>query len=230
MSSIYDSVPDEFFLKKVDEFEPLLWYAAKRFEIPGVLLPEDLYQEGLIALEETFDNHWTCDPDSYDFTRAFKSRLFHRMSEVLRRHKTESRDWRKELHATLDNDDENEVLGKIPQTTFPSPDHLLAMRDLSRYLEAIEAELKQAAIDGPLFSTIADDALELLRILVDPDFELPEHIKSCYERLPSSGLSNSILAELTGWDIMHVRRALKRLRKHAAKLASQFGLVIPSEE
>lgn len=233
MASIYDTEPDEHFYQKVTEFDSLLWYAAKRFEIKGVLHCEDLYQEGLVALEETFDNHWTRHPDSPEFTRAFKSRLFHRMSEVLRRCKTQSRDWRKELHSLLDpdsEDDTRDILNQIPQTTFPPPDRGLELEGLQKYRTAIEDSLRVAARSKPCFSTLEEDAIELLHLVTDPDYEVPDALKIFYERVPSEGFSNAILAEITGWDVMHVRRALKRLRLHARQLATEYGLTITSKE
>jgi len=234
MGSIYDVEPDETFIRKLREYEPLLWAAAKRFEIKGVLLPEDLYQEGMIALEQTFEEHWKTDPDSPDFTRSFKSRLFHRMSDVLRRHKTQSRDWRREVRdgarlspdATTDPD--VPVCDRLPQSVFPPPDSSLELRDLKRFVKTLEADLKEASLNGPLWGSSADDALEVLRLVVDDGLEIPDEIREAYERMPSR-MTNMVLAEITGWDVMKVRRALKRLRKHARQLAGSFGLQPPKE-
>lgn len=228
MESIYDTGQGESFLRKVGEYEPLLHYAAKRFEIPGVLNWEDLYQEGMIALEETFDYHWTRDPDSEEFTKAFKSRLFHRMHEVLRKYKTQSRDWRKELHATLDMDDEDDIFNKIPQRTFPPPDHNLHVQDLNKYVGELQESLREASRKAVGYSTFFVDAIELLNLITDPNLELPEDITDCYDRVPTEGFSNTILAELTGWDVMHVRRAMKRLRRHARVLSEKYGFSIPA--
>jgi len=217
------------FVETLRTFEPLIWYAANRYEIPGVLLPEDLYQEGLIALEDALVEHWDHPPDSEEFARAFKSRLFHRVHDVLKRHKTQSRDWRKEVRALLDEDDEDDgIVARLRQSTFPPPDRGLELRDLTRFLERLRDDLKQASLEGSLWGNSADDALEILEIVSDDEYEIPKHIRDLYERMPTH-MTNAILGEITGWDRMKVRRALKRLRKHARTIARQFGYQIPEE-
>ncbi len=233
MGSIFDETPNEFFEKKVIEYEPLLWYAARRFEIPGILPREDLYQEGLIVLDELLTETIVNHPDSGDFTRSFKTRLFHRMSEKLKPHKTQKRDWKKELRDLLfkderDNDGTVSIFNRIPQSTFPSPDHLSELLALQQYLDALESDLKQASLTGQLWGNSADDALEVLHLVIDPDLKIPKEISSIYERFPTA-LTKPLLSELTGWDRNKVRRALRRLRKHARELAPKFGIEVPPE-
>jgi len=231
-SSVFDATPNEFFAKKLIDFEPLLRYAAKRFEIQGVLSREDLYQEGLVALITTFEEHWEVHPDSDSFERSFKSRLFNSMSNCLRKHKTQSRDWKKELRDVISeksgSDKDFSPLNSIPQTTFPSPDYALEIEDIDRYLDALENDLSVASIRGQMWGNTAEDALEIFKLVTDPNLDVPDEVKECYERLPR-GLSNAIIAELTGWDLMKVRRAISRMRKHARRLAPDYGIHPPKE-
>jgi RNA polymerase sigma factor (sigma-70 family) len=224
MPSVFDSEKDEYFVLKLREFEPLLWYAANRFEIPGVLWKEDLYQEGLLALEESLDQ-CVDHPETLQFTRYFKSYLFHRMSDCLRRHKRHCRDWRREVREVLGDSEDPEVnpLARVPQDTYPSPDYALEMEAVRKYLEAVTNDLERAAREGSIWGNSAEDALELVKILTDPDLEVPEEVHALYERVPAH-LSHTILAEITGWDAMKVRRALRRLRKHAISLAAAYGV------
>ena len=222
---------DDEFEEKVAQFEPLLWYAAKRLEIPGVLPKEDLYQEGLRALDATFEEHFEYDPDSEEFTRAFKSRLFHRISHCLRKHKTGSRDWRKEVHDSISSFSEegDSIFDRISQTVFPPPDYLLELEDLHSYLDALEVDLKDASLDGPLWGNSAEDALEVLRLVTDPDYDIPDEVKMLYERIPSK-ITNPLIADIKGWDLMKVRRAISRLRKHARLLAPYYGITPPKDK
>lgn len=227
MGSIYDSVEGEYLLKKIEEFDKLLWFAAKRFAISGVLLPEDLYQEGLIALDESLEEDWQHHPDTKEFERSFKSRLFHRMSHCLRWYKQDCRDWRKEVHEVINNfEDEDEgssLLERVEQNMFPSPDTSCEIRDLYHFLESVRDRLDDISINGSLWNNSADDALEILDLIMDPI--IPDNICQMYERVPGH-LSNALLAEVTGWDIMKVRRAIKRLREIASDIAPNFDIEV----
>ena len=225
MGSIYDTYDDENFLKKLAEFEPLIWYAAKRYEVRGRLPAEDLYQEGLLALDDTLEQHWQHDPESHEFNRAFKSRLWHRMSHCLRHHNTESRDWKKEVRSFVNEEgDEISPLENVPQTTFPDPDITLRVRDVLRYLHAIKEDLIDQALKASIWGNSADDALQILQIIMASDDEIPDSMRDMYERIPSR-LTKTVLVELTGWDIMKVRRGLNRLRTTAKKLAPSYGIL-----
>lgn len=88
---------DEVFLQKLREFEGLIRYASRRYHIPGVLDPDDLYQEGLLILDKMLcdDYAYVLDPDSIDFKKMFKTELWHGLWKVLQKCKTQKRDWKK---------------------------------------------------------------------------------------------------------------------------------------
>ncbi len=58
------------------EYEGLIWSAARRYHIPGLLDPEDLYQEGCIILAEMLRDG-TFEAESIDFQKMFKTKLWH---------------------------------------------------------------------------------------------------------------------------------------------------------
>lgn len=226
--SIYDSTNDEFFLKKLKEFESLLWYVAKRFEIPGVLSKEDLYQEGLITLDFALEQNWEYHPDTPEFNRMFKSRLYHAMSAQLRFHKQRCRDWRNELRDSVTSyeDSEGSLLDNLQQSTFRSPDYRLENDSVKMFFVALESRIEDAASNGSIWGGSADDALTIFRMISDPNFEVPQSVVDMYERFPSR-LTNTILSEVLGWNVMRVRRAVSKLRKHAKELSIDYGIVVP---
>lgn len=228
MGSIYDTYDDEYLIKKLKTFEKLIWFAAKRFSIPGVLQPDDLYQEGLIALEETLAESLD-HPDSAEFSRTFKSRLFHKILHILRRHKTASRDWRLEVRDVLNASEDGtltSIFDTIPADDNSNPEYIVSNNQLSEFVIDLRRELKKESVKGSIFGNSYDDALEVLDIVINYDpMTVPEEVVLTYERVPGH-LSSAMISEITGWDIMKVRRALSKLRKEAAKICPKYGIIL----
>ncbi len=91
------------FTRKLKEYESLIRYASRRYQIRGVLDPDDLYQEGLLILDKMLrpgvhDYEHEFDPDSVDFRKMFKTELWHGLWKVLQKCKAQKRDWKKIVH------------------------------------------------------------------------------------------------------------------------------------
>lgn len=222
-----DSEYEDCLRRKEKDFRSLLRFAAKRYEIKGILPFEDLYQEGLIALHDTLEYHWDMDPDSDNFSRAFRYRLFHRLAKELRRYRTKSRDYK--CCESLSSEDESSIprfKNKLVDYVN-TPDRSLEVSALRKYISALEDDLERASLTGSIWGNSADDGLEIFRLFKDYDGPLGDDVS--YERVHRR-MNNPAICRITGMDLMKVRRALRRLRKHAMTLAPQYGVDVPREK
>lgn len=80
----------EIFESVLNRFHTFINYAGHRHKLPAKLDPEDLYQEACMELLDMLDDG--LDPDTIDFEKLFRTRLWNRMVDEKRKFtRTESR-------------------------------------------------------------------------------------------------------------------------------------------
>lgn len=217
---------DEF-MDKLKEFDSLIRYAAHRCRIPGVLDPEDLYQEGLLILDRMFhdDYEYYLETD-VDFRKMFKTELWHGLIKIINKHKAKRRDFKKVL-----NEDYIDIERKVQmrEEGAPAVEAFQGNYDPEQaFFVKEEADQVELFMDK-LVERLDDDANVVLQELMYPtDWEdIPEVFKwtatdGVYERMPKR-VPLHIIAELLGWPHIKVRRAVKRIRKASQELAPEMG-------
>lgn len=103
-----DGISTRQFEEAMERWYPLIYRGAIEYAVPGRLDVCDLTNEGLLLLYTTIQekvmtlNWW--ELTSTDFSKYFKSALFHMYIDRKRSHMSGKRNYRKELHATEDYD------------------------------------------------------------------------------------------------------------------------------
>lgn len=208
------------FNEKVQEYNRLIWYAARRYRIQGVLDPEDLYQEGLIILDKMF-REYDFHPDSPDFRKMFKTELWHGLHHVLQRHKAEKRDHRN----TVLGEDVSELIESSEGDMWDRPrpetpeQKIFAGLEIERVDEFIET----------LYQQLDWEAQVVLREIINPRSweEIPESCRTTKNDEPVwrkfKQIPQHVIANILDWPLIAVRRAIKRIRKTAKLLARDSG-------
>jgi len=84
----------------LNRFQTFINYAGHRHKLPAKLDPEDLYQEACMELLDMLDDG--LDPDTIDFEKLFRTRLWNRMVDEKRKFtRTESRSIAREQPGNL---------------------------------------------------------------------------------------------------------------------------------
>ncbi len=79
----------------LDRYHSIIRYAGHRFKVIAKIDPEDLYQEACIELLDMLDSG--LDPDTVDFDKLFRTRMFNKMVDENRKFtRAESRELEKE--------------------------------------------------------------------------------------------------------------------------------------
>lgn len=223
----------EIFTEKRKEFSGLIRYAAKRYQIPGLLDKEDLQQEALIILDE-FVKSDRFHPDTDDFRKMFKTTLWHGLSNVLRAHKTQKRDYRKKLHQDFSeleqrmSDFEGTNLRIALDLGFGEALSIQANpEEFSIAMEKIaELDMFLKQLEGILDK---DAKVVLQEILVPRSWdEIPEYCKvntsgDEYWRTPRKKVPQQVIARYLDWPLIRVKRAIKRIRRKATEIESSIG-------
>jgi RNA polymerase sigma factor (sigma-70 family) len=219
---------DDAFTIKLQQYDSLLWYVSKHYEIEGVLPREDLYQEALIVLDETVEvdeEHIRSD----EFARELRNNLKYRLANARRHLSRDKRDWRRLLALTdgsaWGGTAEEPTPAGVTSTMSHSPSkgcpEFIATIDLEEQPNpetiVIETEesLKAQAFIGDLIERVDPTSQQVLNSLLADD--LPDEVASRYRRLPKH-TSQEMLAQMLGWDRSKVKRALERIRKAARRL------------
>lgn len=215
----------ELFLRKVEEWEGLIRFASHRYRIPGVLEPDDLYQEGLMILDDMF-RKYDFEPDSDDFRKMFKTELWHGLWHVLQKYKTIKRDWRKVTPKDFADIERDLASGEA--------DGLPLDRVTCTFTPEEAYEIKESTENTERFiemlvDRLDDEARVVLSELIYPRTwdEIPDKYKctgndEVYWRVPKK-VPQHVLADLLGWPLIRVRRAITRIRKHAKALGVEVG-------
>lgn len=221
--------------RKLQEYKPLIKYAARRYSIPGVAGAEadDLYQEGCLILDWMV-RHSQFEVDSHDFRKMFKTKLWHGLADTLKSHKRKKNDYRKVVYYEQRREDlDGEAQAKE-----------LSAQDLETSLQSIrgsERDPEQAALDYEqmlkverfieiLTARLDSDARKMFYELLYPKSwdEIPEEYHRTSQgdvhwRKPRKKIPQHVIADMLGWSVMRVRRSTGRLRREAAAVAEELG-------
>ena len=144
-------MPD--FNQLCDDWAGLIHAAANRMAIPGRLDHDDLCQEAQMLLWEMVEEG-DYPTDSSDFSKLYKTRLWHRMTDLVRRERTEGRDYRREIHADSNGfhagrgdanvgsywESNRETPGLFDRSTGEDPAAVVEAEDSLRHLRAALAK------------------------------------------------------------------------------------------
>lgn len=247
---------DEVFLQKLQEFESLIRYASNRYHIPGVLDPEDLYQEGLLILDKVVTdelaNEWVLASRrsgarihvdkladrTADFRKMFKTELWHGLWHVLQKFKTKKRDWRK-----LEQNDFSDINRSVSED-YPWD------RSLTRSASVKAEDISSVGLDPEQIVELAeklqevDSFLDILINRLDDEARVVLHellYPRSWDEIPKVLRTNGyddeywrvpkkipqhVLARMLGWSLIRVRRAISRIRKQATVVGDELGLDI----
>lgn len=216
------------FLRKLREFDTLIKFASRRYRIPGVLDPEDLYQEGLMILDSVFRDieigKYSFDPDSPDFRKVFKTELWHGLWKVLQHHKAQKRDFKRTLPGDISETED------YLADEFELPDFLISPSPEARVLRG-EEKRKAEDFLHQLSLCLDEEENQLLTELTKQRKwdEIPEeHLRNTmgdkYWRVQKKRVPQNVIANILGWSVIRVRRTIKRIRRQAMVLAKEKGV------
>lgn len=211
------------FLTRLKYLELTIWSYARHYEIQGVLLAEDLYQEGLIELDDTQKLY----PDLPDevFAQYFKTRMASRFRKHIRYHHQQRRDWQSTvLIYDIERFIESKQAEPVNQERFtamdsnyfeelaPSPeDEYERQKKIDEALQFIE-EVK-AGLD--------DEAQWAFEQLLSG--EVPDQLKGEFQRVPGH-CSITVIGLIFSWDRAYTWRVIKRIRRRAKVIISRKRL------
>lgn len=212
------------FLSRLKKLELTVWTYARHYEIRGVLLADDLYQEGLIELDETS----TLYPDLHDevFARYFKTRLISRYRKLIRYHTQQQRDWQNtvyifDLERFLESK-QGQPVGPIAETVDycyhlfdqlePSPEETYERQQEISEAERFIQEVKEGLDEE------AQWAFDQLLC-----GEVPEQLKAEFKRVPGHS-SVTVIGLIFGWDRAYTWRIIKRIRARAKLVISRYKI------
>jgi DNA-directed RNA polymerase specialized sigma24 family protein len=209
------------FVDRLRRVEPLLWSYATHYSIPGVLPPEDLYQEGLIELDR-YATEWP-DLDDAAFLQKLRRRLSSVMIDHVRHHNRTCRDWKQTLiedtESLLDAETSLEKFAYLPHDVLqsledfhPSPEDEYERKRREREAECFIEDVR---------SGLDKEAQWVFQEILHG--EVPEQIKGEFERVPTH-LSEQVIGLIFGWDRSYSRRVLQRVRKRARLVIQRYRL------
>jgi len=210
---------EQQFNKQAKKYNRKLRRIAENLKIPGVLDPDDLFQEGLIILDRVL-NEYNFDPESTDFEKYFKTAAYHRMITLQRYHQAKMRNWKKTVveSGCKSRDDEGPAFFL---DTLPS-----ANCTPEEYLMYSDSETKAANFRADLIELLPMETVELLIELIDPTPMSENEVKAYFHRIPSN-ISRSrptwLIAQQLKWSRSKVRRHMLKIREAAASLAPLYG-------
>lgn len=212
------------FLTRLKTLELTIWSYARHYEIRGVLLAEDLYQEGLIELDETAKLYPDLDHDV--FVSYFKVRMASRFKKQIRYHMAQCRDcnntvviW--DLERFLEVKQGLAIAGDRTDLDYcqllhdelePSPEDALERKLREAETERFIAEVK-AGLD--------DEAQWAFDQLLSG--EVPEQLHGEFKRVPGH-VSVTVIGLIFGWDRAYAYRVIQRVRRRVKALISQKRL------
>lgn len=226
---------EDVFLKKVKEYDSLIRYAAKRYKISGVVDPDDLYQEGLFILDECVRKS-SFEPDSSDFRKMFKTKLWHGLGKAIHKRKAKKRTWKKIL---------NEDFSQLERLVSRSHDYS-SSSELGASVEDFYSaklnpeqslELREEVNEVDKFlellvDRLDDDARIVLYELLYPRewSDIPEDCIANafgdeYWRVPKK-IPKAVIARAMDWPLTKFRRAVSRVRKQSKILGEELGIDI----
>lgn len=222
---------NKLFCEQLKKFNSLIRKFSKRYSIPGVLLEDDLYQEGLCAL---FKLILKCNEedllDEYLFTNKLCKYLRNRYSTIIRNLSRIQRDYKSTVSYTVEEHGETSeryYLFSLDKISFDYFNSFCSGADLLYKAEWIDKILK--VIEENLYisvsTKVAECAISILRLLRDNDFDLRDfRTRTLIKEGRGSnlnGISCEMLATRFGWNTNTVERAVSALRaetKHVSKL------------
>lgn len=213
------------FLSRLKSLELTIWSYAKYYEIQGVLLAEDLYQEGLMELDET--NKLYPDLPTEVFAQYFKTRLASRFRKLIRYHNQQRRDWQ---HTILVYDLERFIEGK--QGNLVWAEYASVNRSFGHLLDNLEPspeevyEQRQKIAEAEEFIQDVKDGLDdEARWVFDQLLtgEVPEQLKAEFKRVPGHA-SVTVISLIFGWDRCYTARVIQRIRRRARQIISRQRL------
>lgn len=218
------ATPEEF-LRKLQDFDRLIRFAARRYKIPGVLDADDLYQEGLIILNMMFSKY-DFSPDSDDFRKLFKTELWHGLYKVLQRHKQSKRDFRKLVnqdYSIYEQATDEELaagsdiipLAASPESQFFSREDQTQVREfIEKLSERLDSETR-IILSELLYPREWSD--------IPPEFHCNSTTDS-YWRRPKKIIPRHVIADMLGIPRIRMRRAVNRIRVLATQVADELGM------
>lgn len=223
----------DVFLRKLKEFEGLLRFAAQRYSINGVVEPDDLYQEGCVLLD-TMIRNGVFEPDSEDFRKMFKTRLWHELWRFPRAAKSQKRDYRKNLSFDVSPTLQDLMTEQVDCTqsdpgTF-DPEKALGTETTSPEITVLvhEESVRTSKFLDELRSRLDADACRVFQELVSPRTweDIPQQYRETvwgdgYFRLPRR-IPHRVLADTFDWPMSRFRHALRRIRRVAKELAVEL--------
>lgn len=198
--------------EKIQEFNGVMLAASSRYEIPGVLDAEDLYQEALHILDMMFVSY-DFSPDSDDFRKMFKTHLWHELSTLCQRENYQKRDWKSKIsEQTSLEDGVGSLWDVIPGDTLPA--------DI--YIEYKESASRVEAFLSDMNFILDEDGKVLFNELLDPSPLDPNIVKD-YKRVPKKR-SSTILSRQLGWTKYKVTKYLDQIKKYTHNCAVLHGI------
>lgn len=200
--------------RKAREFHSLLRGAAHYYAVPGVLDPDDLYQQGLVLLDRMFTQR-DLYPDSPDFRKLFKTELWHGLSNQCGKERAQCRDWRRRISETqgeLGADDEYTLWDLLPAPAL-TPEAALEWAQSAQRVQAFLADM---------YLVLDPAGRALLQELMEPT-EVEAAVLATYQRVPSKP-STQMLARKLHWSQTRVKRVLATIREHARRLVHVHAL------
>lgn len=234
---MFEEDREAVFLDKLQEYEGLIRFASKRYQIPGILDCEDLYQEGCMILNKMLqdDYAYPLDPYSRDFRKMFKTELWHRLGHCTHKQKARKRDYRKVAFKDFGDIDPTPVNDSSARDTFTNEELDSFSSGLSpeELYEAIEHQCDVEEFLDNLIESLDDEAQIVLSELLFPTpwEEIPDSCKlksdfTVRVRNPKKKIPQSVLAEMLDWPLVRVRRAITRIRRTAIIIAENKGLKV----
>jgi RNA polymerase sigma factor (sigma-70 family) len=218
---------NEDYLPFLNKFEGVIWNVAKKFST-GTLELDDLYQEGLLVLDECIlkyaNKFGSCDHNSKEFSYCFKAHLFHKYNNLRRFYQRGTRDCRKMISENRCSELDGEVTSifdTVEQDTYPNPDIAIELSSLKVFINDLKDKLSKES-SRRVSSSADKDALIVLDILLNSEET------GCSESCERPRKTYNELSELLGWSTMKVNRAFSNLRKRFKTVAVQHEISCPS--
>jgi hypothetical protein len=221
---LYSSLHDaNYFLQVVKCYERLIWRKSHKYVIKGYVEVEDLFQEGLVSLDETLRDSSNA-PGTPEFTAEFMANYRSHMYLVMRvHHKT----CREESVGDLSNTDVNIDPCAMPTMSHredTNPEKIVASRNYSVAVNKLLGEVEKYLLDKSSMNSHFVDAYSLLKILSfcsEGDGCVIDYVEM---RNTQSFVSSRIVRRLTGWGLARSRYALDVLRKTVLRTALVYGI------
>lgn len=213
------------FLTRLKNLELTIWSYARHYEIQGVLLAEDLYQEGLIELDETAKLY--DDLPTEVFAQYFKVRMASRFRKLIRYHTQQRRDWQQtvliyDLERFLETKQSHPVATTeyasidycyhLYEELEPSPDEIYEHQEKVAEAERFIEDVKRG---------LDDEAQWAFDIILNG--EVPQQLHGEFKRVPGHA-SVTVIGLILGWDRTYTWRVLKRIRRRAKMIISRQRL------